>query len=108
MTTIACSLSAPELRERERTVLAALRAHIRQVEPRPDGYVLELAATDEAIAAAAAVIEVERRCCPFLRFTLVVEPENGPVRLALTGSPAVREFLAPWIEPPRADGDSTV
>jgi hypothetical protein len=96
---IACTLSDPELRERERTILAALGAHVRNVAARPDGYVLELATTDEAIGAAMLLIQVERHCCPFLRFDLSVEPGEGPVRLALTGPTGTREFLATWLEP---------
>jgi hypothetical protein len=99
---VACTLSSSDLRERERTVLAALRAHVRKVDAGPAGYALHLAATDEAIAAAMALIQVERRCCPFLRFDLSVEPGEGPVRLALTGPPGTREFLATWLEPAAA------
>ena len=103
---LACTLSGPEMREREQTVLAALRAHVQTVTSRSDGYALELAATDEAIAAATALIQVERRCCPFLRFDLIVAPGETSVQLALTGPPGVREFLAPWLEPagPREHG----
>ena len=96
---IACTLSGPERRERAAITLAALRAHVRHVESRPDGYALELAASDEAIAAAATLIQLERRCCPFLRFALTVEPGGGVVQLALTGAPGTREFLAGWLEP---------
>ncbi len=96
---IACTLSGPELRERERTVLTGLHAHVRRVIERPDGYALELTASDEAIAAATALIRLERRCCPFLRFTLTVEPAEGAVELALTGGAGVREFLSPWLAP---------
>jgi hypothetical protein len=98
---IACTLSAPELREREQTVLAALRAHLRNVVARADGYALELEPSDEAIAAAALLIRVERRCCRFVRFALTVEsePDGGRVELVLTGPAGTREFLATWLEP---------
>jgi len=96
---IACTLSGPELREREATTLAALRAQVRHVDSRPDGYALELATSDEVIAAAAALIQLERRCCPFLRWALTVEPGGGPVQLAVTGAPGAREFLSGWLEP---------
>ena len=96
---IACTLSGPELREREKTVLTAFGTQVRKVEARPDGYVIEVAATDEGIAAAMALIQVERLCCPFLRFDLRVEAQAGPVQLALSGPPGVREFLATWLEP---------
>jgi hypothetical protein len=104
---VACTLSAPELRERERTVLAALRRHVVTVSAQADGYALELAPTDEAIAAAATVIQVERQCCPFLRFALTAAPGPGPVHLVLTGGPGVREFLAPWLEPSAGRDEGT-
>jgi hypothetical protein len=93
---IACSLSESELRERQRTVIDELRSHVRQVIERPDGYALDLTPTDEAIVAATTFIRLERRCCPFLRFTLTIEPGDAQVVLALTGDPGVRDFLAPW------------
>ena len=38
-------------------------------------------------------VDLERRCCAFLRFELTVEPGGGPVWLELTGPPGTREFL---------------
>ena len=96
---IACTLSGPERRERQSTTLAALRAHVRHIDPRPDGYALELATSDDAIADATALIRLERRCCPFLRFALTVEPGGDLVQLALTGPPGTRELLSAWLEP---------
>lgn len=98
-TPVACTLSGSERRDRRQAVLAPLHAHVRNVVARSDGYALELATTDEAIAAATAVIQVERRCCRFLRFTLTVEPDDGVVRLVLTGPQGTREFLAAWLAP---------
>ena len=94
---IACTLSGPEMRERERTVLAGLRAHTRAIREQPDGYVLDLETSDDALAAAAKMIALERRCCPFLRFTLTVEPGEAAIELALTGAPGTREFLSSWL-----------
>ena len=101
---IACSLSDPERRERGATVLASFRAHVRRIEPRPEGYVVELEPTDEAIAAATAMIVAERACCPFLRFDLAVDAPAKSVRLVLSGPPGTREFLAMWLEPPSGRG----
>jgi hypothetical protein len=104
---IACSLSDPELREREATVLAAFGGHIRGVEARSDGYVIELEPTDEAIATATALIVAERRCCPFLRFDLTVDAPGKRAQLALSGPPGTREFLATWLEPRAARVERT-
>lgn len=96
---IACTLSEPERRKRRETVLAAFGAHARAVEARPDGYVVELAATDEAIAAATALIVAERACCAFLRFDLTVDAPAKRAQLTLSGPPGTRELLATWLEP---------
>ena len=93
---VACSLSGSELRERQRTVIAELRGHVRHVTEREDGYALDLTPSDEAIAAASTFIRLERRCCPFLRFALTIEPGDAHVVLTLTGDPGVRDFLSSW------------
>jgi hypothetical protein len=91
---VACTLSAAQIQERERTVFTELRQHARRVTERGDGYAIELAPTDEAIAAATTLIQLERRCCPFLCFTLTVAPGGALVELALTGAPGARDLLA--------------
>lgn len=35
----------------------------------------------------------ERLCCPFLQFSITVEPAEGPVWLRLSGPPGTRAFL---------------
>ena len=46
-------------------------------------------------------IAYEGRCCPFLRFELLVGANNGPVRLAMGGGEGVREFLRVTFAPNR-------
>jgi hypothetical protein len=96
---VACTLSDAQMRERERTVLAAFGAHVFGVEERSDGYDVQMAASEEAMTAAAALIAVERRCCPFLRFALSIEPGSETATLSLTGPEGTREFLSRWVTP---------
>ena len=35
----------------------------------------------------------ERRCCPFLEFTLKITPDDAPISLLLTGPEGTQEFL---------------
>ena len=35
----------------------------------------------------------ERRCCPFLEFTLKIPPNDAPISLLLTGPEGTQEFL---------------
>lgn len=91
---VACSLGTAEMRERRQAVLAPLAAAVEEVKGLEDGLALRFAAGGAILAGLAELIELERRCCPFLRFVLAVEPGGGPLWLSLTGPPGTRAFLA--------------
>jgi hypothetical protein len=38
-------------------------------------------------------IDLKRLCCPFFNFTVVVEPDGGPLWLKLTSRAGVKQFL---------------
>lgn len=57
----------------------------------PGGYEFRFPAT--AFNALSRFVSNERRCCPFLRFELAIEPGDGPIRLKVTGPDGTREFL---------------
>ena len=44
-------------------------------------------------------ITTERLCCPFLHFALELDPDAEEVRLRLTGSEGVKEFLSMELAP---------
>jgi hypothetical protein len=91
---VACTLTEPELAARRAGVLADVRRSQQGVRWLPDGIALGFAAGPGRLAMLATFIELERRCCAFLRFRLTVEPGGGPLWLELTGPPGTREFLA--------------
>ena len=91
---VACTLSESELQARRAGVLAAIRRDQEEARWLPDGVALRFAAAPDRLATLAAFIELEHRCCAFLRFRLTVGPGGGPIWLELTGPPGTREFLA--------------
>jgi hypothetical protein len=91
---VACSLTEPEFAERRAGVLADVRRSHEEARWLPDGVRLRFAPEPERLAMLATFIDLERRCCAFLRFGLTVEPGGGPVWLDLTGPAGTREFLA--------------
>ena len=46
----------------------------------------------------ARVVDAERACCRFLRFTITVEPDDGAITLEVTGPPGTGDFLAALFE----------
>jgi len=58
----------------------------------PDGYAYRFAWESDILEQFVEWIPLERACCPFLRFSIEVEPGNA-VWLRLTGSAEVKEFI---------------
>lgn len=90
---IVCSLTDTELATRRSGLLADLQAQVETVERRPDGLAFRFAASPGRLAFLAELIELERKCCRFLRIRLTVEPGGGPIWLELTGPEGTAEFL---------------
>jgi hypothetical protein len=97
---VACSLTEPELAVRRAGVLGDVRLAQEEARWLPDGVALRFGAEPDRLALLATFIELERRCCAFLRFRLTLEPGGGPVWLELTGPPGTREFLHAELAPP--------
>jgi len=90
---IACSLTTPELRDREATLLAQFRSAVIETEELQQGYAFRLPGDGESIGLIAALMVAERECCPFLAFEVAALPNMGPVIVRVTGPAGTKEFL---------------
>jgi hypothetical protein len=90
---IACSLTSPELQERRRLVLEKIRRGVLEIKELEDGYTYSFPSHGDWLKELAAMIELERQCCPFLKFQLIINPDNAPVWLELTGPDGTKDFL---------------
>jgi hypothetical protein len=91
---IACNLTDSELQERRRTTLQRVRSGVGEVRELQDGYAYCFPSTGEWLAELTNLVSLERQCCPFMRFRIAVEPNNGPTWLELTGPEGTKDFLA--------------
>ncbi len=93
---IACTPNAipAEQQEEWRTAGKAVYAAVEEVADLPNGFRFRLPANAQMLMAAARYISTEHLCCPFLHFTLDVAPNNGPIWLALTGGPGVKDYIS--------------
>lgn len=91
---IACTLTDSELQERRRTTLQKVRSGVVEVRELEDGYAYCFPSEGEWLAELANLVNLERQCCPFLRFRIAVEPNGGPTWLELTGPEGTKDFLA--------------
>lgn len=90
---VACGLTGPELQERRGSVLRKFRAAVEEVKETEEGYAYRLPPDGARLIEAATLVDLERRCCPFLRFQITVEPDGGPIWLELSGPRGTKEFL---------------
>ncbi len=90
-----CNLNAldPEERALHGKATRQLAQSIRQRVELDRGYRLQFNLREISAAALVEWISHERRCCPFLRFDLQFDPEQGPVWLSLTGPEGAKEIL---------------
>jgi hypothetical protein len=95
---IVCSLTPAALKARREGLLVDRVRQAQDHQERPDGYRLRFAASEGVLSAIARTVDVERQCCRFLRFTVTVDPDGGPIPLDLTGPSGTREFLSALLE----------
>jgi len=92
---IACILSALTEEEdaRRRELLRDLARQVVGASDLPLGRCYDLGPVVPAWLAAAELVTLERRCCPFLTFELQAVSGDSCFSLSVTGPPGTREFL---------------
>ena len=90
---IACSLTNAELQERRQDVLRKARGAVTRVRELENGYAYCFPSDGKWLADLATLVNLERQCCPFLRFVITVESGDAPIWLEMTGPEGTKEFL---------------
>lgn len=92
---LACNIQAipAEIRPVHSVNTERLRASIQEVQTLPAGYAVRLSNDADILQTVLAFLRYERLCCPFFRFALEMEPEQGPIWLHITGKQDVKPFL---------------
>jgi hypothetical protein len=90
---LACSLTPEDLRNRRDALLPGLIHRADRVTDLDNGLRLEFKTKPGVLAEIARIMEQERGCCTFLRFSLTTEPEDGPITFDVTGPKGTREVL---------------
>jgi len=92
---LACDLGAFDAAERLRydTLRGELAGARVGAEELPDGFAFLYPGEPDLFRKLAEWIILERRCCPFLSFSLRFDAEPPAVRLELVGGEGVKRFL---------------
>ena len=91
---IACKLTDADLRKRRQTMLDLVRGAALNVTSLPLGYAYRFKPTSEVLSYLSRLVDLERQCCQFLTFRIVVEAGNQPICLEVAGPPEAKAIIA--------------
>lgn len=91
---LVCNMDVFTPAERESHIQNTLQLYqtVQDIRAAENGYEFLFPYTTQ-LSKLAEFISKEKMCCPFLEFTLKIEPNEKPVSLTLTGPEGTREFL---------------
>lgn len=92
---VGCDLGVFTAKDRERhaALLRQIGDRVIERDELADGYAFRLASEAGTLRDLGEWMALEHACCPFLKFTIEVEPSLGPLWLKLTGDPVVKAFV---------------
>lgn len=90
---IACYLTDKELQARRKDYLDKAAESLIDSAELQDGFVYRFPLENSTLQNLAEIIDLERKCCPFLNFRLVLEAKNDFVSLELTGTEGTKEIV---------------
>jgi len=102
---IVCRLDAlsPQDRMRHAALAGRIGPSARRIEELPGGYAFQFPDDPSLSRTVLEWVALERRCCPFLEFEIVLGDEGEPVVLRLTGREGVKAFLEKELSIGRSD-----
>lgn len=90
-----CDLSVMTPGERNQHLEVGKRMFglVKEVKELRNGFALRFAADSTIITTVGQFIEKERLCCPFMKFTVEVGEEHGPLWVSITGRKGAKDFI---------------
>jgi hypothetical protein len=87
------SVMTPEERTLHAEIGQKIFGSVEEIKELRDGYALRLSKDSTMMLTVAHFIDKERLCCPFMKFTIEVEEEHGPIWMKITGRRGAKEFI---------------
>lgn len=93
-TPLACNMGVftPAQREQHIQTTRQLFQTVQNIQEAENGFEFILPNQSDIIKISEFIVN-EKRCCPFLKFTLTIGPDLQPISLLLTGPEGTQEFL---------------
>ncbi|MGH9433835.1 MAG: hypothetical protein ACRD3T_20080 [Terriglobia bacterium] len=92
-------LTEAEMRDRRTAILDPVRRVVLHVTSLPMGYAYYFEPTSEVLTQLASLVDLERQCCAFLTFKIVIEAGHQPICLEVTGPAETKALIANFLGP---------
>ena len=90
---IACALTGSELQIRRKDYLEKIAGSLIDFEELKGGFSYRFPSEKAVLLDLVNIIDLERKCCPFLDFKLTLEAGKDFVSLELTGAEGTKEMI---------------
>jgi hypothetical protein len=90
---VACFLTDKELQARRKNYLDKAAESLIDSAELSNGFVFRFPLRESILQDLAEIIDLERKCCPFLNFRLELESGNDFVSLEMTGDEGTKEVI---------------
>ena len=80
-------------------ILSSIRETAIDVIPLTDGYAYRFPPSSDVLSQLSRLVDLERQCCRFLTFRIVVEAGEQSIRLEVTGPPEARPMIEDFFGP---------
>ena len=90
---VACYLTDKQLQARRKNYLDKAAESLIDSAESSDGFVFRFALRESILQDLAEIIDLERKCCPFLNFRITLEAGSNFVSLELTGADGTKEII---------------
>ena len=94
---LACTLTEAEMRERRQMIVDSIRPALLATTPLPAGYAFRFEPSSEVLAHLGRIVDLERQCCSFLTYKIIVEAGHQPICLEVTGPPEAKVVIADFL-----------
>lgn len=95
VTPFACDMSVMTAEERDHHAELGRKMFgmVKEVKELRDGFALRFNVDSAMVPTVAQFIEKERLCCPFMKFTVEIGAEHGPLWVSITGRKGAKDFI---------------
>ena len=90
---VACVLTGEQLQRRRKDYLDKIAGSLVDFKELKSGFSYRFPLRETILQDLAEIIDLERKCCPFLSFRIILEAGNDFVLLELTGAEGTKETI---------------